>query len=141
MQIWCDSSYNPKTHNAGLGIVIRRMIPYGMEEKRITLSVKAVDNNHGELMAVYHALQHIKGAPKEEPVFIITDSQVAIDAIMRRGTKKPEYIELAERIRGMLYGERWKIYHKKAHTNNRDVYSKRQALTDYLAKSANPLEY
>ncbi len=135
-QIWADASYSCRTREAGLGIVIRTRIPNGLEEKRITLKVKALDNNHAELLALYHGLQHIKGLPKREPIFLITDSQVAIDCIRHPKNKKEEYREIAERIRGMLWGEKWNIYHRKAHTEKQDVYSKTQALTDYLAKKA-----
>ena len=135
MQIWTDSSYNCKTKDAGLGILIRQLIPNGTKETRINLKTKAEDNNQAELLAVYHALQYIKGTPKEEPIFIITDSRIAIDSILNPETKKDKYRAIAERIRGMLYCEKWRIYHKKAHTGRKDRYSINQAITDRLAKT------
>lgn len=135
MQIWVDASFNPKTKEAGLGIMIRQLVKGGTKETRLNLKTKAEDSNQAELLAVYYALQNIKGAPKEEPIFIITDSKIAIDSILYPETKKTKYRAIAERIRGMLYCERWKIYHKKAHTGRQDRYSIRQAITDKLAKT------
>lgn len=135
MQIWVDGAFNCKTKDAGLGILIREMIPNGTKETRLHIKTKAEDNNQAELLAIYHALQHIKGSPRSEPIFIITDSQIAIESILHPETKKDKYREIAERIRGMLYCERWKIYHKKAHTGRRDRYSIYQDLADKLAKS------
>lgn len=134
MQLWCDSSFDSKTKDAGLGILIRQLIPNGIKETRISLKTKAEDNNQAELLSIYHALQHIKGVPLDEPLFIITDSVVAIESILHPETKKEKYKEIAERIRGMLYTSKWKIYHKKAHTGKQDRYSQRQALSDLLAK-------
>ena len=136
MQIWTDASFNPKTKDAGLGIMIRQLVKGGIKETRIKLKVKAEDNNQAELLSVYYALQNIKGTPPKEPIFIITDSKIAIDSILYPETKQDKYREVSERIRGMLYCENWKIYHKKGHTGNRDRYSLRQALTDRLAKQA-----
>lgn len=135
-QIWTDASFDCKTKEAGLGILIRHLIPYGVKETRIRLKTKAEDSNQAELLAIYHALQHIEGTPPKEPIFIITDSKIAIDSILYPETKQDKYREISERIRGMLYCENWKIYHKKGHTGNRDRYSLRQALTDKLAKQA-----
>ena len=135
MQIWTDASFNPKNKEAGLGIMIRQLVKGGIKETRINLRTKAEDNNQAELLAVYYALQNIKGTPKEELIFIITDSQIAIDSILNPENKKDKYRAIAERIRGMLYCERWKIYHKKAHTGRQDRYSIRQAITDKLAKT------
>lgn len=134
MQIWVDASFNYKNKEAGLGILIRQLIKDGVKETRINLKTKAEDNNQAELLAIYNALQHIKGSPKNEPIFIITDSKIAIDSILHPETKKDKYREIAERIRSMLYCDKWKIYHKKAHTGNKDRYSIRQAITDRLAK-------
>lgn len=136
MQIWTDASFNPKTKTAGLGIMIRQLVKGGIKETRIKLKTKAEDNNQAELLAIYHALQHIEGASPQEPIFIITDSKISIDSILYPETKKDKYRTIAERIRGMLYCENWKIYHKKGHTGNKDRYSLRQALTDKLAKKA-----
>lgn len=136
MQIWTDASFNPKTKTAGLGIMIRQLVKGGIKETRIKLKTKAEDNNQAELLAIYHALQHIEGTPLNEPIFIITDSKISIDSILYPETKKDKYRTIAERIRGMLYCENWKIYHKKGHTGNKDRYSLRQALTDKLAKKA-----
>lgn len=136
MQIWTDASFNPKTKDAGLGIIIRQLVKDGIKEARINLRTKAEDNNQAELLAIYHALQNIQGTPKEEPIFIVTDSQIAIDSILHPETKKDKYREVAERIRAMLYCERWKIYHKTAHTGRQDRYSIRQAITDKMAKRA-----
>ena len=136
MQIWTDASFNPKTKDAGLGIMIRQLVKGGIKETRIKLKVKAEDNNQAELLSIYYALQNIKGTPPKEPIFIITDSKIAIDSILYPETKQDKYREVSERIRGMLYCENWKIYHKKGHTGNRDRYSLRQALTDRLAKQA-----
>lgn len=116
--------------------MIRQLVKGGIKETRIKLKVKAEDNNQAELLSIYHALQHIKGTPLNEPIFIITDSKIAIDSILRPETKKDKYRDVSERIRGMLYCENWKIYHKKGHTGNQDRYSLRQALTDKLAKKA-----
>lgn len=135
MQIWVDASFNHKTKDAGLGIMIRQLVKGGTKETRINLKTKATDNNQAELLAVYHALQHIKGVPSKEPIFIITDSKIAIDSILHPETKKTKYRVIAERIRGMLYCEKWKIYHKKAHTGRQDRYSINQAITDRLAKT------
>lgn len=134
MQIWTDGSYNCKTKDAGLGILIRQLVPNGTKETRITLKTKAEDNNQAELLAIYYALQHIEGTPKDEPIFIITDSKIAIDSILNPETKKDKYKDIAERIRGMLCCEKWRIYHKKAHTGCKDRYSINQAITDKLAK-------
>lgn len=134
MQIWCDSSFNPKTKDAGLGIMIRQIIKGGTKETRLNIKAKAEDNNQAELLAIYHALQHIKGTPREEPIFIVTDSKIAIDSILQPETKKDKYRAIAERIRGMLYCEKWRIYHKKAHTGRKDRYSINQAIADKLAK-------
>lgn len=134
MQIWVDGAFNCKTKDAGLGILIREMIPNGSKETRLHIKTKAEDNNQAELLAIYHALQHIKGCKPKEPVFIITDSQIAIDSINNPENKKLKYREIAERIRAMLYCEKWKIYHKKAHTGRKDRYSIYQNLTDKLAK-------
>ena len=136
MQIWTDASFNPKTKDAGLGIMIRQLVKGGIKETRIKLKVKAEDNNQAELLSIYYALQNIKGTPPKEPIFIITDSKIAIDSILYPETKQDKYREISERIRGMLYCENWKIYHKKGHTGNKDRYSLRQALTDKLAKQA-----
>lgn len=135
MQIWVDASFNPKTKEAGLGIMIRQLVKGGTKETRLNLKTKAEDNNQAELLAVYYALQNIKGSSKEEPIFIITDSKIAIDSILYPETKKNKYRTIAERIRGMLYCERWKIYHRKAHTGKQDRYSINQAITDKLAKT------
>lgn len=116
--------------------MIRQLVKGGIKETRIKLKVKAEDNNQAELLAIYHALQHIEGASPQEPIFIITDSKISIDSILYPETKKDKYRTIAERIRGMLYCENWKIYHKKGHTGNKDRYSLRQALTDKLAKKA-----
>lgn len=134
VQIWADASFNNWTKEAGLGILIREIIPNGVKETKLSIKTKAADNNQAELLAIYHALQHIKGAPREEPIFIITDSQIAIDCIKHPENKCDKFREVAERIRGMLYCENWRIYHKKAHTRNKDRYSVRQAITDRLAK-------
>lgn len=135
MQIWADSSYNCKTKEAGLGILIRQLIPHGIKETTLRIKTKAEDSNQAELLAIYHALQHVKGAPKQEPIFIITDSKIAIDSVLHPETKKDKYRSIAERIRGMLYCEKWRIYHKKAHTGRKDRYSINQAITDRLAKT------
>lgn len=82
MQIWVDASFNPKTKEAGLGILIRQLVKGGTKETRLNLKTKAEDNNQAELLAVYYALQNIKGSSKEEPIFIITDSKIAIDTPM-----------------------------------------------------------
>lgn len=118
-----------------MGILIRQLVKGGTKETRINLRTKAEDSNQAELLAVYYALQNIKGSPKEEPIFIITDSQIAIDSILNPENKKEKYRDIAERIRAMLYCERWKIYHRKAHTGKQDRYSIRQAITDMLAKT------
>ena len=136
VQVWCDSSFNSQTKECGCGILIRQLIPNGIKETRLQIKDDAVDNNQAELKAIYHALQHIKGLPKDEPIFIITDSMIAIESILYPGTKKDKYREYGERIRSMLYCENWRIYHKKAHTNNNDRYSIRQAIADKLAKGA-----
>ena len=133
-QIWCDAAYNDKTHKAGLGILIRQIIDGGIKETKIQIQTTAVDNNHAELLAIYHALLNLKGLPHGEPLFIITDSQIAIDAITKGTPIK--YQELAGNIRGMLCCENWRIYHKKAHTNKKDRYSTRQDISDKLAKKA-----
>lgn len=135
MQIWVDAAFNHKTKQAGLGILIRELISNGVKETRLRIKTRAEDNNQAELLAIYHALQHIKGCKPKEPVFIITDSQIAIDSINSPEGKKYKYRELAERIRGMLYCEKWKIYHKKAHTGGKDRYSVYQDIADRLAKS------
>lgn len=132
MQIWCDASFNQKTKDAGLGILLRQMVPDGIKETRITLKKKAQDNNEAEMLAIYYALQNIKGVPKEEPLFLITDSKVAIDFIKN---PRGKYYEIASRIRGMLWGEKWKIYHCRGHQGDLNKYTKRQCLTDYLAKT------
>lgn len=116
--------------------MIRQLVKGGIKETRIKLKVKAEDNNQAELLAIYHALQHIKGTPLNEPIFIITDSKIAIDSILCPETKKDKYRAISERIRGMLYCDKWRIYHKTAHTGNQDRYSLRQALTDKLAKKS-----
>lgn len=116
--------------------MIRQLVKGGIKETRIKLKVKAEDNNQAELLSIYYALQNIKGTPPKEPIFIITDSKIAIDSILCPETKQDKYRDVSERIRGMLYCENWKIYHKKGHTGNRDRYSLRQALTDRLAKQA-----
>ena len=134
MQIWVDASFNHKTKDAGLGILIRQLIPHGIKETALRIKTKATDNNQAELLAIYHALQYIKGVPAKEPIFIITDSKIAIDSILHPETKKDKYRAIAERIRGMLYCEKWRIYHKKAHTGRQDRYSINQAITDRLAK-------
>lgn len=115
--------------------MIRQLVKGGTKETRLNLKSKAEDNNQAELLAIYYALQNIQGVPKQEPIFIITDSQIAIDSILHPESKKAKYRAVAERIRGMLYCENWKIYHKKAHTSRQDRYSINQAITDKLAKS------
>lgn len=115
--------------------MIRQLVKGGTKETRINLKTKAEDSNQAELLAIYYALQNIQGAPKEEPIFIVTDSKIAIDSILSPETKKDKYRAIAERIRGMLYCEKWKIYHKKAHTGRKDRYSINQAITDRLAKT------
>lgn len=135
MQIWTDASFNHKTKEAGLGILIRQLVKGGTKETRINLKTKAEDSNQAELLAIYYALQNIQGIPKEEPIFIITDSKIAIDSILHPETKKTKYRVIAERIRGMLYCDKWKIYHKKAHTGRQDRYSINQAISDKLAKT------
>lgn len=135
MQCWVDASFNHKTKEAGLGILIRQLVKGGTKETRLNLKTKAEDSNQAELLAVYHALQHIKGVPSKEPILIITDSKIAIESILHPETKKSKYRAIAERIRGMLYCDKWKIYHKKAHTGRQDRYSIRQAITDKLAKT------
>lgn len=115
--------------------MIRQLVKGGTKETRINLKIKATDNNQAELLAIYYALQNIQGTPKQEPIFIITDSQIAIDSILHPETKKTKYRAVAERIRGMLYCENWRIYHKKAHTGRQDRYSINQAMADKLAKS------
>ena len=134
MQIWTDASYNCQTKEAHLGILIRQLVPGGVKETRLQLKTKAEDNNQAELKAIYYALQNIKGSSPKEPIFIITDSALAIACIKNPENKKEKYKGLAECIRGMLYCEKWRIYHKKAHTNRRDVYSLRQAITHNLTK-------
>lgn len=114
--------------------MIRQLVKDGTKETRISLKVNAEDNNQAELLSIYYALQNIKGIPKKEPIFIITDSKIAIDSILNPETKKNKYRAIAERIRGMLYCEKWKIYHRKAHTNRRDRYSIRQAIVDKLTR-------
>lgn len=133
-QIWVDGSFNNQTHKAGLGILIRQIIDGGIKETKIQIKTTAIDNNEAELKAIYHALLNIKSLPKDEPLFIITDSQIAIDAITKGTPDK--YKELAGNIRGMLCCENWRIYHKKAHTGNKDRYSTRQDISDKLAKKA-----
>lgn len=134
MQIWLDAGYTPRTGEARLGIIIRQLVPGGTKETRLQLKTKAVDNNQAELKAIYYALQNIKGSPRREPIFIITDSKIAIECIKNPSNKKDKYRQIAECIRGMLYGEKWRIYHKKAHTNNQDRYSIRQAMADKLTR-------
>lgn len=136
VQIWTDASFNNYTKNAGLGILIRELIPGGVKETKISLKTKAEDNNVAELQAIYYALQNIKGLRKDEPIFIITDSKIAIDCIKNPEGKCEKFRGLAECIRGMLYCEKWRIYHKKAHTKNKDRYSVRQELVDKIAKNA-----
>lgn len=63
MQIWVDGAFNHKTKEAGLGILIREIIPNGTKETRLHVKTKAEDNNQAELLAIYNALQHIKGSP------------------------------------------------------------------------------
>lgn len=135
MQIWVDASFNPKTKDAGLGIMIRQLVKGGTKETRIKIKTKATDNNQAELLAIYYAVQNIQGTPKDESIFIITDSQIAIDSILHPERKKDKYRIIAERIRGMLYCEKWQIYHKKAHTGRQDRYSINQAISDRLAKT------
>lgn len=135
MQIWTDASFNHKTKEAGLGILIRQLVKGGTKETRINLKTKAEDSNQAELLAIYYALQNIQGIPKDEPIFIITDSKIAIDSILHPETKKTKYRVIAERIRGMLYCDKWRIYHKKAHTGRQDRYSINQAISDRLAKT------
>lgn len=136
VQIWADGSFNPKTKDAGIGIIIRQMIKGGIKETTLRIKTKAEDSNQAELLAIYYALQNINGVPKKEPVFIVTDSKIAIDSILHPETKKDKYRAIAERIRGMLYCENWRIYHKTAHTKRQDRYSIRQAITDKLAKKS-----
>ncbi len=114
--------------------MIRQLVKGGTKETRLNLKTKATDNNQAELLAIYYALQNIKGAPAKEPIFIITDSKISIDSILHPENKKNKYRVIAERIRGMLYCQNWKIYHKTAHTGKQDRYSINQALVDKLAK-------
>lgn len=134
VQLWTDASFDSKTKEAGLGILIRQLIPHGIKETTLRIKTKAEDSNQAELLGIYYALQNIQGTPKDEPLFIITDSQIAIDAITKGTPEK--YQELAGNIRGMLCCEKWRIYHKKAHTGNKDRYSTRQNVSDKLAKKA-----
>lgn len=69
MQIRTDASFNPKTKDAGLGIMIRQLVKGGIKETRIKLKVKAEDNNQAELLSIYYALQNIKGTPPKRTHF------------------------------------------------------------------------
>lgn len=88
VQVWTDASFNSKTKDAGLGITIRQLIKGGVKETRINLKTKAEDNNQAELLAIYYALQNINGVPEKEPIFIVTDSKIAIDSILHPEMKK-----------------------------------------------------
>lgn len=133
-QIWCDGSFNSKTHEAGLGILIREYVQHGFKETRIHLKCKAKDNNQAELIAIYNSLQHLKHLPNDEPLFIVTDSQTAISTIQNPDNKPDKYKYYGNLIRENLTGRKWKIYHKKAHTKKQDRYSLLQAVSDRLAK-------
>lgn len=132
MQIWVDSSY--KDGDVGIGILVRKLIPSGVKEVKIRLRTTAKDNNHAELLGIYHALKRIK---TDEKIYIITDSMTAIKSILH--TPPEKYKDVAKKIKDMLSGMNWKIYHKGGHSKNNDRYSQRQDITDRLAKNARQL--
>ncbi len=132
MQIWVDSSF--KDGDVGIGILVRKLIPGGIKEVKIRLRTTAKDNNHAELLGIYHALKRLR---VNEKIYIITDSMTAIKSILYKPPEK--YKDVANKIKDMLSGMDWKIYHKAGHSKSNDRYSQRQNITDKLAKNAREL--
>lgn len=140
MQIWVDAGFDNNTKTAGFGIVIRQLVKNGVKETRLSIKDKAIDNNFAELKAIHYALQCIQGSSNSEPIFIVTDSMVAINCLTNMEYPHNKYKEIIEKIKSLLKHKNWKIYHKKGHSKSKDVYSKRQSLTDRLASQGRKQE-
>lgn len=136
-QLWVDASYDEKTQDAGLGILIRDIIPHGIKETAYRIKTKAVDNNQAELLAILYGVRNLDNFDK---LHIITDSQIAIDCIKNPDGRPDKYTFIVREIYKALEGKTWKIYHKKGHSKNNDRYSLRQNYTDALAKCAKKLD-
>jgi ribonuclease HI len=137
MQIWTDASFNDKTKEAGLGILVRKLLKNGIKETKYAIKCKADDNNQAELLAILYGLRSVDNSEK---IHIITDSQTAIDCIHSPESKPNKYKYVVRQIQQELKGKRWKIYHKKGHSRSNDRYSNRQEVTDLLAKCAKKLD-
>ena len=136
-QLWVDASYDERTQDAGLGILIRDIIPQGIKETTYRVKTKAVDNNQAELLAILYGVRNLDNFDK---LHIITDSQTAINCIKNPDGRPDKYTFIVREIHKALEGRAWKIYHKKGHSKNNDRYSLRQNYTDALAKGAKKLD-
>lgn len=131
VQIWCDASWS--NGKAGLGVVIRRINEDAtIEEKTCSKQIRCENNNIAELEAILYGLENM-GARDRTPIFIITDSMYAIDTINNPDQFHGKRKELGKVIRGIIGFDKFRVYHKKGHSKNKDVYSRRQQQTDDLA--------
>lgn len=64
MQIWTDASFNDKTKEAGLGILVRQLLKNGIKETKYAIKCKADDNNQAELLAILYGLRSVDNSEK-----------------------------------------------------------------------------
>lgn len=133
--VWCDASYDDKTKKCGLGVVIKQLVFGGVKESRIQVKDCAIDNNEAELKAIRLGIMHVD-KPLREPIHIVTDSMVAINALKDPEHCPDKYKALVKNIIHCMGGERVRIYHCKGHNQKGNKYSHIQAICDKLAKKA-----
>ena len=133
--VWCDASFDNETKKCGLGVVIKQLILGGIKESRIQVKDNAVDNNEAELKAIRLGVMHVD-KPLPEPIFIVTDSKVAINALKDPEHCPEKYKALVKNIYHHIGCERVRFYHCKGHQKKNNRYTNIQAICDKLAKKA-----
>ena len=137
MFIYCDASFNEQTKQAGLGVIVHQLLDKGKMVTKMQSVCVCEDNNVAELKAIEFALKNVKKQFPEEPIYIVTDSFLAIDSIYNPEVKKPKYKILGNKIKHMLNSlseNSWQVVHRKAHTKRKDKYSLNQQESDKLAR-------
>lgn len=134
-QVWTDAGFNQDTKQAGLGVLIRSVNVYGIEEKRLKKTIICCDNNEAELQAILYGLKNLGDTKDGFTISIITDSRVAISNLLGYNNTK-KYSDVCKEIKILLTGEKVKFYFKKGHTGNSISWDRFQGESHSLATQA-----
>lgn len=97
IKISTDAAFNPKSCQAGIGIIIQNK-----DIKEIKIHYHRLFDNHlAEFIALYEALKQLEPKDFQEIIFYQADSKIVIDALEKEYVKHAEYSKLLEAILGI----------------------------------------